>query len=192
MLEENDSMNGRKPARTNVASIIAAARQNLKNSISSVPQDEDMKGEVTASENESEDDASQSDSEDESSDDDEVDDYEEAKTMQGDTLVDRNSLKKTKATTEGDDNSDMDRNNEDDEGSISESEDEEAKREATKAAKYFDTTEKSSTQDVEVFAQLNLSRPLLRGVASIGFVTPTPIQSRVIPVALAGRDVCAR
>ena len=41
------------------------------------------------------------------------------------------------------------------------------------------------------FSQLNLSRPLMRGVQAMGFVEPTAIQARVIPVALAGRDVCA-
>ena len=40
------------------------------------------------------------------------------------------------------------------------------------------------------FSQLNLSRPLMRGVESMGFVRPTPIQARVVPIALAGRDVC--
>jgi ATP-dependent RNA helicase DDX27 len=77
--------------------------------------------------------------------------------------------------------------------------DEDAKREAAKAAKYFDSAllqqgnqGTSEFEKMDVFAQLNLSRPLLRGVASIGFVTPTPIQSRVIPLALSGRDVCAR
>jgi|MDSY01.1.fsa_nt_gb ATP-dependent RNA helicase DDX27 len=46
--------------------------------------------------------------------------------------------------------------------------------------------------DVEqvFFSQLNLSRPLMRGVEGMGFVRPTPIQARVVPVALAGRDVC--
>ncbi|EED95637.1 predicted protein, partial [Thalassiosira pseudonana CCMP1335] len=44
---------------------------------------------------------------------------------------------------------------------------------------------------IDSFSQLGLSRPLLRGVASMGFVTPTPIQASVLPVAMAGRDVCA-
>lgn len=46
-----------------------------------------------------------------------------------------------------------------------------------------------SNNDV-FFSQLNLSRPLMRGVEAMGFVKPTPIQARVVPVALAGRDVC--
>ena len=66
------------------------------------------------------------------------------------------------------------------------------------AAAFFDTNSSfleagsgggSSNQDV-YFSQLNLSRPLIRGVEAMGFVKPTPIQARVVPVALAGRDVC--
>ena len=65
------------------------------------------------------------------------------------------------------------------------------------AAEFFDTNSSfleagssgGSGQDV-YFSQLNLSRPLIRGVEAMGFVKPTPIQARVVPVALAGRDVC--
>lgn len=39
------------------------------------------------------------------------------------------------------------------------------------------------------FQQLNLSRPLLRAVEAMGFVSPTPIQQRAVPFALAGRWV---
>ena len=42
-----------------------------------------------------------------------------------------------------------------------------------------------------LFSQLNLSRPLLRAVELLGYVTPTVIQAQVIPIALAGRDICA-
>ncbi|KAJ9585565.1 hypothetical protein L9F63_002641, partial [Diploptera punctata] len=40
------------------------------------------------------------------------------------------------------------------------------------------------------FYQMNLSRPLLKAIASMNFVHPTPIQAATIPVALLGRDVC--
>jgi ATP-dependent RNA helicase DDX27 len=42
-----------------------------------------------------------------------------------------------------------------------------------------------------MFTQLNLSRPLLRAIEVSGYVNPTPVQAQVIPLALAGRDVCA-
>eukprot|EP00929_Paragymnodinium_shiwhaense_P083856 TRINITY_DN44810_c1_g1_i1.p1 TRINITY_DN44810_c1_g1~~TRINITY_DN44810_c1_g1_i1.p1 ORF type:complete len:702 (-),score=192.04 TRINITY_DN44810_c1_g1_i1:379-2484(-) len=41
------------------------------------------------------------------------------------------------------------------------------------------------------FADLRISRPLLRAVADLGFDTPTPIQRDVIPPALQGLDVLA-
>ncbi|KAL9052974.1 MAG: hypothetical protein Q9206_004102 [Seirophora lacunosa] len=39
------------------------------------------------------------------------------------------------------------------------------------------------------FQSMSLSRPILRGLASIGFSIPTPIQSKTIPIALLGKDV---
>ncbi|KAK3799134.1 hypothetical protein RRG08_051409 [Elysia crispata] len=42
-----------------------------------------------------------------------------------------------------------------------------------------------------LFQDMNLSRPLLKGLSSMGFVKPTPIQAACIPTALLGRDICA-
>ncbi|KAL8838995.1 MAG: hypothetical protein Q9170_001925 [Blastenia crenularia] len=39
------------------------------------------------------------------------------------------------------------------------------------------------------FQTMSLSRPILRGLASVGFSSPTPIQSKAIPMALLGKDV---
>ncbi|EQL03810.1 ATP-dependent RNA helicase drs-1 [Ophiocordyceps sinensis CO18] len=39
------------------------------------------------------------------------------------------------------------------------------------------------------FMALSLSRPILRGLAAVGFSKPTPIQAKSIPIALMGRDV---
>lgn len=39
------------------------------------------------------------------------------------------------------------------------------------------------------FQDFNLSRPILRGLAAVGFTDPTPIQRKTIPVALLGKDV---
>lgn len=63
-----------------------------------------------------------------------------------------------------------------------------------KAEAYFEETVEGRPADTDAvtsFAELGLSRPLLKGVAAMGFVVPTPIQASVIPIALAGRDVCA-
>ncbi len=40
-----------------------------------------------------------------------------------------------------------------------------------------------------VFADLGLSEPLLRAIAEMGYVHPTPIQEQAIPFVLMGRDV---
>ena len=39
------------------------------------------------------------------------------------------------------------------------------------------------------FKQLGLSEEALRGVQAAGYVEPTPIQIRAIPVILAGKDI---
>ena len=133
-----------------------------------------------------------------------VDDVQEASKMQDDIIIDRKgkdedeakiSSEENHSDDQGNDHSSEEEDDDDDSDSTTASEDEEdeeAKLEAMKAAKFFDSNDDVPSKDVEVFAQLNLSRPLLRGVASIGFVSPTPIQSRVIPIALTGRDICAR
>lgn len=40
------------------------------------------------------------------------------------------------------------------------------------------------------FADLGLAAPLLGALATEGYTTPTPIQSRAIPTVLGGRDLC--
>src|SRR5208283_3287228 len=39
------------------------------------------------------------------------------------------------------------------------------------------------------FAKLGLSNPMLEGVKAMGYIEPTPIQLRAIPLILAGQDV---
>lgn len=50
-------------------------------------------------------------------------------------------------------------------------------------------TSASKKQKSSDFNSLNLSRPLIRALTAMSFSTPTPIQSRTIPLALAGQDV---
>nr|CAG4641659.1 EOG090X059J [Eurycercus lamellatus] len=45
-------------------------------------------------------------------------------------------------------------------------------------------------EPAQSFHEMNLSRPLMKAIASMNFVHPTPIQSATIPVALLGRDIC--
>jgi len=196
-----DKYDGKKksnaPDRMDISELIAAKRRNLKKSAKSIneteeeaekPENDTQSSSVEESSSEDEkmgsgDDSSDSDSDsDDSSDEDndEVDDADAAKkNMEEDAL-------KTRAGKEGKSDSESDDSDSEDD------EDEEEKEEAAKAAKFFDTeTPTAPQEDVVLFAQLTLSRPLLRGIAKMGFVRPTPIQANVIPVALAGRDVCA-
>ena len=47
----------------------------------------------------------------------------------------------------------------------------------------------STSTTTSSFQSMSLSRPILRGLASLAFTNPTPIQQRTIPIALLGRDV---
>eukprot|EP00730_Choanoeca_flexa_P005315 TRINITY_DN11925_c0_g1_i3.p1 TRINITY_DN11925_c0_g1~~TRINITY_DN11925_c0_g1_i3.p1 ORF type:complete len:732 (+),score=192.36 TRINITY_DN11925_c0_g1_i3:41-2236(+) len=67
------------------------------------------------------------------------------------------------------------------------SDDEEAER---LKDEYFETPDVSSVSAAS-FSALQLSRSLLKGITAMGFAEPTPVQSATIPVALAGRDICA-
>ncbi|KAF2200178.1 DEAD-domain-containing protein [Delitschia confertaspora ATCC 74209] len=73
----------------------------------------------------------------------------------------------------------------------SEDEDEEEKK---KAAEFFAPEESVKTTKKKgaasgSFQAMSLSRPILKGLASVGFTEPTPIQQKTIPIALQGKDV---
>lgn len=79
-----------------------------------------------------------------------------------------------------------------DNDSDDESEVDAAEEEKRKA--FFAPEEKTDeTSAIELskssFQDFNLSRPILRGLASVGFTNPTPIQRKTIPVALLGKDI---
>ncbi|KAJ5641968.1 ATP-dependent RNA helicase drs1 [Penicillium lividum] len=63
--------------------------------------------------------------------------------------------------------------------------------EAAKRKAFFAPEEKTDSKAGEksTFQDFNLSRPILRGLASVGFTDPTPIQRKAIPVALLGKDI---
>lgn len=82
---------------------------------------------------------------------------------------------------------------EDELSSDSEPEEPEDPLEAAKKAAFFAPEEEGADMkknDSAVnFQNMNLSRPILRGLANVGFTTPTLIQQKTIPVALLGKDV---
>ncbi|KAJ9609076.1 nucleolar DEAD-box protein required for synthesis of 60S ribosomal subunit [Cladophialophora chaetospira] len=73
--------------------------------------------------------------------------------------------------------------------SVEDNAEEAAKRAAFFAPEGENLNAKSSLQSVSSFQQFSLSRPILRGLATLSFTTPTPIQVRAIPIALQGLDV---
>ncbi|CBQ73546.1 related to DRS1-RNA helicase of the DEAD box family [Sporisorium reilianum SRZ2] len=82
--------------------------------------------------------------------------------------------------------------NSSDDDSDSETEQEKAKKAAFFADEPAATSSKKSNADAETsFGAFSLSRPVLRALSSLSFHKPTPIQSRTIPIALAGKDIVA-
>lgn len=61
-------------------------------------------------------------------------------------------------------------------------------------AKFYapeDEGENAKKQVHKTFNSLSLSRPVLKGLAALGYVKPSPIQSAAIPIALLGKDIIA-
>lgn len=81
------------------------------------------------------------------------------------------------------------------ESDASDDEEDEDPEEAEKRKAFFAPEEKPSKAKKALesssssFQDFSLSRPILRGLAAVGFSTPTPIQRKTIPVALLGKDV---
>ena len=62
--------------------------------------------------------------------------------------------------------------------------------EVKKEAFFAQPDEASSQNDFPDFASLNLSKPILRALITMGFSKPTPIQAKTIPSALLEKDNC--
>ncbi|KAI0393948.1 DEAD-domain-containing protein [Xylariaceae sp. FL0594] len=80
----------------------------------------------------------------------------------------------------------------DDEAQSDDTDDEEDAEEAAKREAFFAPEEPrkpGSSNAKASFQNMSLSRPILRGLNSVGFNTPTPIQAKTIPIALEGRDL---
>ncbi|KAH7329408.1 P-loop containing nucleoside triphosphate hydrolase protein [Stachybotrys elegans] len=78
----------------------------------------------------------------------------------------------------------------DDDGASDMSDQEDAE-EAAKRDAFFAPAEKEKpgTKAATTFQGMSLSRPILRGLAAVGFTKPTPIQAKTIPIALMGKDL---
>jgi ATP-dependent RNA helicase DDX27 len=92
------------------------------------------------------------------------------------------------SSDEDDDRVVIDEDDEDAGGSSGDESDMETQAERDRKAAFFgDSSDLPSTQSS--FVAMNLSRPILKALTSLGFNTPTPIQAATIPVALLGKDV---
>ncbi|KAJ3190851.1 nucleolar DEAD-box protein required for synthesis of 60S ribosomal subunit, partial [Irineochytrium annulatum] len=58
-------------------------------------------------------------------------------------------------------------------------------------AEFFAEAPDAENDDIGTFTDMRLSRPLLKAIAELGFVKPTTIQAKGIPIALQGIDLCA-
>ena len=77
----------------------------------------------------------------------------------------------------------------DDQSSDDESDSEnETQAEKDRKLAFFDT-DSGPAESHDSFLSMNLSRPLLKAIATLGFTIPTPIQAATIPVALIGKDI---
>ncbi|KAF8898718.1 P-loop containing nucleoside triphosphate hydrolase protein [Infundibulicybe gibba] len=76
----------------------------------------------------------------------------------------------------------------DGENSSSSDSDVETQLEKDRKTAFFDS-EHSAAQAHASFLTMNLSRPLLKAITTMGFHKPTPIQAATVPVALLGKDV---
>ncbi|XP_055507979.1 probable ATP-dependent RNA helicase DDX27 [Leucoraja erinacea] len=63
------------------------------------------------------------------------------------------------------------------------------KKTRNKSGLFFE--EAPEIDDSLMFQDMNLSRPLLKAITTMGFKQPTPIQKACIPLGLLGRDLCA-
>ena len=66
---------------------------------------------------------------------------------------------------------------------------EQARREGFFAPEERQTIAETKSIASGSFQSMSLSRPILRGLAAVGFSEPTPIQKKTIPIALEGKDV---
>ncbi|KAI0365236.1 DEAD-domain-containing protein [Pilatotrama ljubarskyi] len=84
--------------------------------------------------------------------------------------------------------SDEQEDEDEDASSSGDESEEETQAEKERKAAFFDS-EAGPSEAHTSFLSMNLSRPIIKSITSLGFTTPTPIQAATIPVALLGKDV---
>ncbi|PCH33623.1 DEAD-domain-containing protein [Wolfiporia cocos MD-104 SS10] len=74
------------------------------------------------------------------------------------------------------------------ESSSDDESEEETQAEKERKAAFF-ASDVAPSEEHSSFLTMNLSRPIIKSITSLGFIKPTPIQAATIPVALLGKDV---
>ena len=97
------------------------------------------------------------------------------------------------ATSDEDENKESEGDDQPEDNDDQSSDDESDSENETQAEKdrklaFFDS-ENGPAESHDSFLSMNLSRPLLKAIATLGFTIPTPIQAATIPVALLGKDI---
>uniref|UniRef100_A0A060T316 RNA helicase n=1 Tax=Blastobotrys adeninivorans TaxID=409370 RepID=A0A060T316_BLAAD len=95
---------------------------------------------------------------------------------------------------DGDEDEDEASGDAEDGSSDDDDEEEEEKDTSEEIAKFYAPsaeTDKAKGTVHKTFQTLSLERQTLKGLNALGYASPTPIQSAVIPVAMAGKDVVA-
>ncbi|KAL1738891.1 P-loop containing nucleoside triphosphate hydrolase protein, partial [Schizophyllum fasciatum] len=161
---------GSKPSPISVDDIIA--RRKLK-----------RKREAAAAESDEEDEA---DEEEEADDEDALEDAE----SEEDPLAtsDEDDASAGEETDEDDEDEDEDEDEGDASDDSSDDSEEETQAEKDRKAAFF-SSETAAPEEHSSFLTMNLSRPILKALTTLGFTKPTPIQAATIPVALLGKDV---
>ncbi|ORY43527.1 DEAD-domain-containing protein [Neocallimastix californiae] len=156
-------------AQVSIDEIIERKRNQNKNNDSNDEEDDDSIGDEN---DDDEDDIIDGEDEDEEDDNDDDDDDD------GDT---------DESESESDEEDEVSEQKKDEEEN--EEEDEDIVQQKRKAA-YFAPAPEVNEDLTETFTTMSLSRPILKGISNLGFVKPTPIQARAIPIAMQGLDIC--
>ncbi|KAJ3575639.1 hypothetical protein NP233_g978 [Leucocoprinus birnbaumii] len=183
-LTEDLVKSGSKPAPISVDDIIARRRLSSKRKRPEEDSEEDENEEDTeGDEDESEVNEEDSDHEEMGSD---------SEDLEGSDGEISNAASEDDPLGTSDEEEEENEGEEDADGGISSDEsdsEDETQAERERKAAYFDQETSTSASQQNSFLSMNLSRPILKALTSLGFNKPTPIQASTIPVALLGKDV---
>ncbi|PVU95854.1 hypothetical protein BB561_001564 [Smittium simulii] len=152
--------------------------------------DEAKNSESENSQNEKSQDSQSSDSDSEESSDENSDSEDsDSEADSDDSSSSKNSKKSKFSTTRLKSKNNLKKQDEDSESEIDETEEQRRKEYFAQDEDMKDMINLNSNEPLS-FTSMNISRPIMRGLSSLGFVQPTPIQAKTIPVGLMGKDIC--